>query len=227
MPDGPVAFLTGMATSGSDTLRWAGLAFSADAKAAGQADKAARLVREALETAGPAAVAVFAVGSADRWGRVPVLAVAGPMVLNAVLLREGLAPFVPGDLPIACARTLLAAEDDARRAGRGIWSAAGQAPFVDASAPDAILARSGLLTVVEGRVVGLGQSRTRIYLNFGTVRSQDFAVSILKRNLRKFEASGMTWTSWEGRRIRVRGVVVPAGGPLIEVSAPESIERLD
>ena len=67
----------------------------------------------------------------------------------------------------------------------------------------------------------------RVYLNFGAIWTQDFTVSVSKPNLRRFEASGMTWTALEGRRVRVRGVVAEGGGPLIEVAFPEEIERLD
>jgi hypothetical protein len=81
--------------------------------------------------------------------------------------------------------------------------------------------------VVEGRVRGLGETKSRVYLNFGTVRGEDFAIVIQKRNLRRVEASGMRWTSWEGRRVRVRGTVVRTVGPAIEVESPDGIERLD
>jgi hypothetical protein len=179
----------------------------------------------AASWAGRSDVTIIAVAPADRWGRAPVLVLAEGDLLNAELLRAGLALFRSGDVPIACARLLQAEEDVARRARRGIWA---REDFVlAADRPLDILAREGRFTLVEGRVRSVGQTKTRVYLNFGTVRSQDFAISVEKRNLRKFEASGMTGTSWEGRRIRVRGIVVQAGGPLIEVSSPEDVERLE
>jgi hypothetical protein len=202
-------------------VRLAGLRLQED-------DDPSALADVAAEWLSLPATRLLAAGPADRWGRVPILLIslreAGEDSLNAALARAGIGRFRSGDVGFSCARLLQAAEDTAREAGRGLWAHAG---IADGARPETLAAREGLFTLVEGRVVGLGETKTRIYLNFGTVRSEDFTVSILKRNLRKFEASGMRWTSWEGRRIRVRGIVVPAGGPLIEVSSPEDVERLD
>lgn len=170
-------------------------------------------------------VSVLAAAPADRWGRQPVLVFAEGDLLNAALLRAGLAWFRSGDVPFACARLLQSEEEAARRARRGIW--AGAVAVLPAEQVSGILAREGRFALVEGRVRSVGQTKSRLYLNFGAVRSQDFAIAIEKRNLRKFEASGMTGGSWEGRRVRVRGIVVQAGGPLIEVSSPEDVERLE
>lgn len=223
LPGGPASLASALSAEPA-RVRWAGLAVPDPAASRAPAFEGAR---DWLSRADPASLVLLAAGGADRWGRVPVVAAAGGEILNGALLRQGAALFSPGDVSLPCARALREEEDAARRAGRGLWSPGGDPPLVEASRPAAILARAGRLTLVEGRVLGLGETRTRVYLNFGTVRSEDFTVSIQKRNLRKFEASGMRWTSWEGRRIRVRGVVVPAGGPLIELSAPDDVERLD
>lgn len=165
-------------------------------------------------------------GLADRWGRVPLLVQAGDGVLNARVLRAGLGRFRSGDVGLDCARLLERDEDAARQDGVGAWTT-GALSVSPASEPQPLLEQVGRFVQVDGRVLGLGETKTRVYLNFGTVRSEDFTVSILKRNLRKFEASGMRWTSLEGRRVRIRGTLVGSGGPLLEVSAPEDIERLD
>lgn len=213
--------------SAPSTLRWAGLASPLRDENPALAAETAGLVSAWLASAEPRGLSVLAAGPTDRWGRAPVLVLSGDAVLNALLIRQGLALFSPGGLSSACARALQAEEEAARRAGVGLWAPGAPAPLRLAERPADILEREGRYTIVEGRVIGLGETKTRVYLNFGTVRSEDFTVSIQKRNLRKVEASGMRWTSWEGRRIRVRGVVVQAGGPLIEVSSPDDVERLD
>ena len=99
--------------------------------------------------------------------------------------------------------------------------------MLDATSHAEILTHEGRYTIVEGRVRGLGETSARAYLNFGTIRSENFSIAIPKGALRRFEASGMTWKSLEGRKVRVRGVVLDRGGPLIEISGPDELERLD
>ena len=85
----------------------------------------------------------------------------------------------------------------------------------------------GRFTIVEGRVSRLGHGRVNIYLNFGTISRHDLSVTVQKRALQRLEASGMTWSSIEGRRVRVRGIVAGTGRPTLAVGRPEEIERLD
>jgi hypothetical protein len=162
-------------------------------------------------------------GRADRWSRFPVEIVAGGSHVAAALLASGAAAVRPGELPAACTRSLLAIEDAARRAGRGRWAGG----VLDAADGKAVAAQEGRFIVAEGRVTGIGRTASRFYLNFGAIRGESFSVSVPTRALQKFEASGMRLVTLEGRRIRVRGVVVGQGGPRVEVALPEEIERLD
>ena len=63
-----------------------------------------------------------------------------------------------------------------------------------------------------------------IYINFGRRWSQDFAVTILKRNQRTFSAAGLEPDKLTGRRIRVRGWIEERGGPRVEAASPAQIE---
>jgi hypothetical protein len=202
LEDGGSARLAGLAPPAPDDPRW----------------------RAALSAAlaGPDMQARMA-GAADRWSRQPVEIVAGGIHVAARLASEGAAYVLPGELPPACTRALLAREREARQAGRGLW-AGGPA---DAADGPAMARLAGRYVVATGRVTGLGQSTARVYLNFGTIRGQSFAATIAKRALQKVEASGMRWTSLEGRFVAVRGVVSEAGGPRIEITSPDQIESLD
>jgi hypothetical protein len=203
-------------------FRLAGLEIVGDAASRGQAWV---LVADLLSTPGSEIVPL---GPIDRWGRRPAVVRVSDGVLNAELTARGLALTRPDDAPAVCLRWWLKLEERARRDGRGLWGRPEAAAVaLPSDEPGRILSQEGRFVVVEGRVRGLGETKSRVYLNFGTVRGEDFAIVIQKRNLRRVEASGMRWTSWEGRRVRVRGTVVRTVGPAIEVESPDGIERLD
>jgi hypothetical protein len=137
---------------------------------------------------------------------------------------------------------LLKRENTARTAKLGLWAD----PYyevLDAETPADVLAHRGRFALVEGRVVSVRESGATIYVNFGRHWSEDFTVTVLKRNERNFTASGLDLKSLEGRRIRVRGWVEQRGGsggdsgvpggvtagvtggvPWIEAARPEQIE---
>ena len=63
-----------------------------------------------------------------------------------------------------------------------------------------------------------------MYVNFGPRWSEQFTVTLLKRNERIFVGAGLTPKALAGRNIEVRGWVEERGGPAIEVLRPEQIE---
>jgi hypothetical protein len=71
------------------------------------------------------------------------------------------------------------------------------------------------------------ESGATIYVNFGRRWTEDFTVTILKRNERNFTAVGLEPKTLAGRQIRVRGWVEERGGPWIEATRPEQIEFAD
>ena len=66
-----------------------------------------------------------------------------------------------------------------------------------------------------------------IYVNFGRRWTEDFTVTISKRNERSFTAAGFELKKLAGRRVRVRGWIEERGGPWIEAARPEQIEFAD
>jgi hypothetical protein len=120
---------------------------------------------------------------------------------------------------------LLAREQAARAAGRGIWADSRNA-VRQADDAAAILAMRGRMALVEGRVVSVRRSGGTIYVNFGRRWSQDFTVTIAKRNEGAFIAGGLPPQTLERRRVRVRGWIEERGGPWIEATDPEQFELL-
>jgi endonuclease YncB( thermonuclease family) len=176
--------------------------------------------------------------ASDRYGRLlAYVDIARPGSLasaQAELLAQGFARVgdVVGDRD--CAAELLRRERAARGAKLGLWAD----PYYDplaADRPADILARRGRFALVEGDVVSVHGSGATIYVNFGRRWSEDFAVTIRKRNERKFAAAGVDVDGLSGRRVRVRGWIEARGGftdslwraPFIEAARPEQIETVD
>jgi endonuclease YncB( thermonuclease family) len=177
--------------------------------------------------------------ASDRYGRLFAyvdIARSGspPHSAQAELLAQGFARV--GDLvgERDCATELLRRESAARQAKLGLWAD----PYYDplrADKPADILARRGRFALVEGDVVSVHGSGATIYVNFGRRWSEEFAVTIRKRNERKFAASGLDVNGLSGRRVRVRGFIEAHGGfagspwhaPWIEAAHPGQIETVD
>jgi endonuclease YncB( thermonuclease family) len=125
-----------------------------------------------------------------------------------------------------CATELLTRERAARKAKLGLW-AISYYDLLDADNPPDVLAERGRFALVEGKVVSVRESGATIYVNFGRQWTEDFTVTILKRNERSFVAAGVEPKRLAGRRVRVRGWIEERGGPWIEATRPEQIELID
>lgn len=165
--------------------------------------------------------------SKDRYGRISVSAIMleDKTWLEAELLSRGIARV----RPLAndkCMKALLQFEAKARTAQRGLWSEPKFGVF-DPSQVEALLAAEGRFVVVEGTIRRVGESRGRVYLDFGRRFTEDFTI-VLPDTIRKsLVAQGSDPKSWRGKRIRVRGILFSWGGPAIEVNVAQAIERLD
>ncbi len=166
----------------------------------------------------------------DRYGRV---------VAYAFTVRDGVEHFAQADLVAAgvarvaaragghaCVLELLTRENAARQAKLGLW-ADPYYELLSADSPADVLAEQGHFALVEGKVVSVRESGATIYVNFGRRWSEDFTVTISKRNERSFTAAGFEPKKLAGRRVRVRGWIEERGGPWIEAVRPEQIEFAD
>ncbi|HZR63481.1 MAG TPA: thermonuclease family protein [Xanthobacteraceae bacterium] len=175
--------------------------------------------------------------ASDRYGRVSayvdVVQPSPQRSVQAELLASGFARV--GDMVGEgdCAAELLRRENAARSAKLGLWAD----PYYDplpADKPAEILARRGRFALVEGEVVSVHPSGATLYVNFGRRWSEDFAVTIRKRNERKFTTAGVDPHGLSGHRVRVRGWIEARGGiagspwraPWIEAARPEQIETV-
>ena len=170
---------------------------------------------------------IAAVAETDRYGRLQAHAFAGEAGaqrwLQADLVSRGFALVSSRVGDTACAKVLLAKEQSARAAKLGLW---GEPVYVIGKAEDpaGVLQSRGRFAVVEGTVLSVRESGGTIYVNFGRRWSEDFTVTIAKRNERAFSAAGLEPKSLSGRRVRIRGWIEERGGPWVEAARPEQVE---
>lgn len=160
----------------------------------------------------------------DRYGRVVAFAFLADrhdLVQARMIERGHLLVTAAIDDP-HCARFLRSREARARQTRQGLW--AEPAAIKNTEMPGDIGAVVGQFAVVEGKVHSVREAGATLYINFGRRWTQDFAVTISRRNLAAFEAAGVPLRSLERRRVRVRGWVERRGGPRIHASSAGQIE---
>jgi micrococcal nuclease len=161
--------------------------------------------------------------SYDRYGRLVAQVERGDgLWLQGVLLERGLAQVQTRPGEAARAEPMLAIERAARSARRGLWA---DAAFMAREA-SAALGDPGRFRIVHGRVLRVAPTENFVYLNFGADWRRDFTVRIAKDVARLLAGSGLEVASLAGRRLEIRGLVLEAGGPLIELSHPEQMQLL-
>jgi len=163
----------------------------------------------------------------DRYGRLVAYAFVraswGEALVQHELVAAGWALVSPAASAATCRIYLRNAERDARDGGLGLW---GDPYYVVKAAADPadVLAEQGRFALVRGKVVSVRENGGILYVNFGQRWSEQFTVTILKRNEGIFAGAGLTPKALAGRSIEVRGWVEERGGPVIEVIRPEQIE---
>lgn len=189
-------------------------------------------VPEALEAAAKALLAELVVGrkvqiepapiANDRYGNlVAQVERADRLWLQGALLEQGLALVHTRPGETARAADMLAIERAARKRKAGLWRLAELAPRAAGRAHEDV----GRFALVVGRIHRVAPTDDYVYLNFEEDWRTDFTVRLRQEELDgRFARSGIDVENLAGRRIEVRGFVLEAGGPLIEVSHPEQIE---
>lgn len=159
----------------------------------------------------------------DRYGRVAAVVAIDGEPIQAILAREGLAVAFAADPALPCFEAILAAEAEARQAGRGFWAAHGALP---PARPAALAPFVGRFAVFEGVVLSVGNRRATTYLNFGRRWSEDVTIEIIAAD-RKFFGGEAGLAALAGRKIRARGYLEERSGPMLRVRSPMQIEVLD
>lgn len=152
----------------------------------------------------------------DRYGRrLAHLWLADGRWAQRQMLLAGLARVYTFADNRAGAAQLLAAEAEARAAGRGIWAD----PYYAARTPDEASDFYDSFQIVDGTIRSAALVRGTLYLNFGENWRRDFTVRILRKHARHFPDAD----AFEGRRVEVRGWLFARNGPMIDATHPEQI----
>jgi micrococcal nuclease len=190
----------------------------------------AAAARTALEEAAAGrTLELRATAAPDRYGRVVgYLAEAGAQDhagVAAALLSRGTLRVMADRSGRDCGATLALAEDQAVRQRLGLWSD----PYYEVrNAGDgaALASLRGRFVVAEGRVASVRTTAGGAFVNFGRRWRGALSLFLSEASLRRlggFEALGIR----PGARVRVRGIVQGRLGPILHVSEPAQIERLD
>lgn len=184
----------------------------------------AREARAALERLVRGRTVILRAGDTpeDRFGRVLAHLVTSEGVwVQGELLRGGAAMVYTFPDNRALAKEMLALEDEARTARRGLWGF----PETRVQPADDKLLREHF-TVIEGRVRSIARVRDTIYLNFGEDYRRDFTIRLRAGTARAIARSGLDVMKLEGAAVRVRGWVFEENGPMVDVTHAEQIVRL-
>jgi endonuclease YncB( thermonuclease family) len=142
--------------------------------------------------------------------------------LQGTLLERGLVQVQTRPGEVARAAAMAAREQAARSAGIGIWAHDRFGP----RPAHRVATLVGSFQIVRGRVVRVAPTERHIYLNFGADWRRDFTLRVARGGERGFLEAGVDLERLAGREVEVRGYVLEAGGPLIELSHPEQIRIL-
>lgn len=172
-------------------------------------------------------VALHGPAPVDRHGRLLAhLVREDGLWLQSALVVRGLARVHTRPDARAYAADLLAGEEAARNAGRGMWRSRVYA-VRDAGDPDELARDRDGFQLVEGVVLAVSKSGGEAWLDFGADWRSDVTIHIGRAAMREVTRAGIDPLSFEGRRVRVRGWITLRNGPLIEITHPEQIERLE
>jgi endonuclease YncB( thermonuclease family) len=197
-----------LTADGHDSQDPAAQGLAAQARTALAALVAGRAVR--LEPASPA----------DRYGRVVAQVWRHDgLWLQGTLLERGLVQVQTRPGEVALAAEMAAREAAARGAGIGLWAHAALRP----RGAHQVASLAGSFQIIRGRVVRVAPTERYVYLNFGADWRSDFTLRVARSEERSFRAAGIELEQLAGREVEVRGYLLEAGGPLIELSHPEQI----
>jgi micrococcal nuclease len=164
----------------------------------------------------------FAGNRRDRYDRILAQLFVGKRWVQGEMVRRGLARVASAADNRVGVTEMLAREDRARQARRGIW----RDRFYAVRAADEAGRYAGSFQIVEGTVVDTAMVESQLFVNFAGDWRTAFSLRLPPDALRLFRAEGVAAATLKGARLRVRGWVRGSERPVIDVTHPEQIERL-
>ena len=160
----------------------------------------------------------------DRWGRRPAILLDPELGdLSVRLVKAGMAIVRPQLRAFNCLKFLINLESVAREKNVGLWVIKNVINDYKSISYEKI----GHYGIVEAKLISVGQTRSKTYLNFGERWTEDLTGIIQRGTLADFSEFGHDLSVMKGKRVRLRGVMQLNQGPLIELKHPAQLELLD
>ena len=148
----------------------------------------------------------------------------GNVWLQGALIANGLAQAWPTPVNPELASRMYVLEDNARRAGLGMWAADSQYRLLNALDDMPNLDR---FAVVEGVVKSVSMVSNVTYLNFGDDWKTDFTVGVASPVRQILLRNNVDLQKLQGQRLRVRGWLRFYNGPYMDLEDSIAFETLD
>jgi micrococcal nuclease len=142
--------------------------------------------------------------------------------VQGALLSAGLARVRPGQRNPEMAAQMMALEDQARAAKRGLWAD----PRYAVLTPETTARGENGFAIVEGQIFAVATNKDMLYLNFGPDWHTDFTIGITADMRRAMGRRNMDPQSLSGRHVRVRGWLREYNGPYLELENPVWLELI-
>lgn len=140
--------------------------------------------------------------------------------VQGTLLSNGLARILPTTRNLELTTDMIALEDEARAAGRGLWAD----PAYAILTPDNAAQGLNGWAIIEGKPLKIATVKNTVYLNFGADWRSDFTIVVEPTVRKKLAQSGIDVMNLAGKTVRVRGWVEDYNGPSIKLSAAPWLE---
>lgn len=118
-------------------------------------------------------------------------------------------------------KPLLAFEQEARAAGRGIWAH----PYWQVADAASLRDSAERYRLIEGVPRSIKQVGKRWFINFGEDWKTDVTAMIPERAARDY-FKGIDIAAYQGKRLRLRGWIYRYNGPMLDLLLPEQVEVL-
>ncbi len=145
-----------------------------------------------------------------------------PVWVQAEMIRLGFARVRSWRDDNTHTNALLALEESARQARRGLWAE----QYYAVRNPQSVGVSIGSFQIVQGRIVDVAEVRGRVYLNFGADWRQDFTISIAPKDKKRFERDGIILAGLSGAKVRARGLIRQQNGPILYLDHSQALEIL-
>ena len=160
----------------------------------------------------------------DDYGRILAYLRQGDLLVNTELVKRGLALVDIRKPDYRYHTSLLAAQEDARNRGEGVWSVLFNFPIEADEAAQHI----GELAMVYGQITGIRSSRNRLVIIFGQKEQKRFSAILYREHLRNFPFPAQDLDNFlRSKRANVYGFIKDINGPAIVLCSPTQIDLLE